>query len=137
MKVFAVLLVALFAGIVLIQTVYPNSTPTSAQDDPSVDEPTAVAPAPADEALPPRSPQLDVDGSDIVVEPDGKLSVPDRGDGCVYKEVIRGEAEVDAEGNGARKAAEVVVLQDPSCDIFYWYVPSTGTTKALIAVGAR
>lgn len=134
MRTFAVLLLALGAGIVTMQMVYPSSRSSSAQEAPSAGEPTAVAIAPADEAPSRASSQLEVNPSDIVVAPDGKLSVPDRGDGCKYAEVARGDVKLDVQGDGNRAATEIVVLQDASCDIFYWFLPSIGETMPLIAV---
>jgi hypothetical protein len=60
--------------------------------------------------------------------------VPDKGDGCAYDEVKRGQARLHRSKDGPLEDADVVVLQAPNCAVFYWYLPADGTLRPLIAM---
>jgi hypothetical protein len=50
------------------------------------------------------------------------LSIPDRGDGCVYAEVFRDVID----------GREQAVLQDLACELFFLFDPQTNTLTAWI-----
>ncbi len=64
----------------------------------------------------PASAQLPVKAADIQQGPDGKLFVPDRGDGCGFQEIMR----KDFDGR------EWVLLGNPECEMAWRYAPDTG-----------
>jgi hypothetical protein len=65
---------------------------------------------------------LRVTAEDIQLGPDGKYYVPDRGDGCTYREDLRGVWEL---------GVEEVILRAPGCEVFWIYVPATGEVGAV------
>lgn len=64
---------------------------------------------------------LRVTAEDIQLGPDNKYYVPDRGDGCAYREDMRGVWEL---------GVEEVILRAPGCEVFWIYVPATGEVQA-------
>jgi len=73
--------------------------------------------------VPTRRPQLPVNVQDIKKDAQGKYFVPDRGDGCFYRETKRGMID----------GQDTVVLGAEGCDIFYWYRPDTQTLISVIS----
>ncbi len=139
MKLPAMALLVVAAGILMVRAVYPVLASPPAQEEPPAvvtGEPTTVPNSEVGQPESSRSPQLDVAPSDVTANPDGSLVIPDRGDGCEYREIKRSEAQLDLKDDGNRSTEEIVVLQDLECDVFYWFIPSTGGIIALIAVGA-
>ncbi|UCH87650.1 MAG: hypothetical protein JSU97_04515 [Dehalococcoidia bacterium] len=63
---------------------------------------------------------LRVTAEDIQLGPDNKYYVADRGDGCAYREDMRGVWEL---------GVEEVILRAPGCEVFWIYVPATGEVK--------
>jgi hypothetical protein len=63
---------------------------------------------------------LRVTAEDIQLGPDGKYYVPDRGDGCAYREVEWGPLRTEG----------WVTLHDPACEVFWTYLPATGEVQA-------
>ena len=63
--------------------------------------------------------QLKVTVEDIQLGKDGKYYVPDRGDGCSYREVEWGPL----------RGAGGVTLSDPDCEVFWTYLPGTGEVQ--------
>jgi hypothetical protein len=74
----------------------------------------------------PASAQLPVEAADIQVGPDGKLFVPDRGDGCYYVEVWRAQL----------KGELWLGLQAPDCsetgDLVWEFAPGTGELRPVL-----
>ncbi len=68
----------------------------------------------------PASAQLPVTAADIQQGADGKLFVPDRGDGCGFQEVMRKTVE----------GTEWVVLANSRCSVYWDYAPGTGAVVA-------
>lgn len=67
--------------------------------------------------------QLAVTAEDIQLGPDGKYYVPDRGDGCAYREAGRGEV----------LGVEHVSLWASGCEHGIGYEPATGRVHVLIS----
>lgn len=112
---------------------YSALTPPAGAQEPEIPSPVATPTPPPDPVGAPRKEQLPAQAADIATDADGALSIPDRGDGCSYPEVARGQAQLDLSGSGIRQATDVIVLQAPGCDVFYWFIPDTGELRALIA----
>jgi len=64
--------------------------------------------------------QLPVRAEDIQLGADGKYYVPDRGDGCTYREVDWGPL----------RSVGWVTLHDPDCEVWWEYLPATGEVQA-------
>lgn len=64
---------------------------------------------------------LRVTAEDVQLGPDVKYYIPDRGDGCAYREDMRGIWEL---------GVEEVVLRAPGCEVFWVYLPATGEVQA-------
>ena len=60
--------------------------------------------------------QLEVAAQDIQLGEDGKYYIPDRGDGCAYRQ----------EGTGVWPD---VILRAPGCEVFWTYDPATGQLR--------
>ena len=60
--------------------------------------------------------QLGVAAEDVQLGPDGKYYIPDRGDGCAYRQ----------EGTGVWPD---VILRAPGCEVFWTYDPATGQLR--------
>ena len=71
--------------------------------------------------------QLEVTAAAIQLGPDGKYYIPDRGDGCAYRETGRSMLP----GPGSVKV-EVVFLWAPGCEMGWTYEPATGRLNATI-----
>ena len=59
---------------------------------------------------------LRLTAEDIQLGSDGKYYVPDRGDGCSYRQVEWGPLRTEG----------WVTLHDPACEVFWTYLPATG-----------
>ena len=69
----------------------------------------------------PASAQLPVSADDIQRDAEGKLFIPDRGDGCEYEEYMRETFE----------GQEWVLIGDPGCELLWGYAPATGEVMAV------
>jgi len=118
-------------------SVTPEPTPTP------LPEPTAT-PLPAPEATPtgevkgpvvPAAPgcpgcrvkasdQLPVEVKDIQLGADGKYFIPDRGDGCLYRETARGQSP---------EGGQSVALWAPGCEVGWRFDLATGELHPMIA----
>ncbi len=100
-------------------TAEPSLEPTTA---PTVTQPTRGALGCVDCRIK-GGQALRVTAEDIQLGPDGKYYVPDRGDGCAYREggrvVVRG--------------VEMVSLWAPGCEEGISYEPATGRVRVLIS----
>jgi hypothetical protein len=72
----------------------------------------------------PAEAQLPVEAADIQQGPDGKLFVPDRGDGCPYHEVMRDTFE----------GREWVLFGNTTCEMYWRYAPDTGEVAAVTVI---
>ena len=105
-----------------------DSSPTPAATVEPSPEPTAAAPMPQSTRgalgcvdCPVKGGQaLRVTAEDIELGPDGKYYVPDRGDGCSYREDKRGVWEL---------GVEEVILRAPGCEVFWIYLPAMGEVQ--------
>jgi hypothetical protein len=106
----------------------PDSSPTPAATPEPSPEPTAppITPQATWGALgcvdcPVKAgDQLRVTAEDIQLGKDGKYYVPDRGDGCAYREVEWGPGE----------GSSWATLYDPACEVFWVYRPVIGEVQA-------
>jgi hypothetical protein len=72
--------------------------------------------------------ELEVTAADIQLGPDGKYYIPDRGDGCAYRETYRGP--VPWVGG---VEVEEVMLWAPGCEVGWSYHPATGRVNPVIS----
>jgi hypothetical protein len=64
-----------------------------------------------------------VTAQDVKQDADGKYYIPDRGDGCEYREQLRFSSQ----------GKDWVLLGDPNCEFFVHYAPDTGELLTLIS----
>lgn len=84
--------------------------------------PTVVAPLPPSVHHVVAGDQIGARPADVNLGTDGTYQIPDRGDGCSYREVARLE-------NGGKTR---VVLQSLNCEVFFRYEPATGQLTAWV-----
>lgn len=70
------------------------------------------------------SDQLPVEAKDIQVGADGKYFIPDRGDGCLYRETARGQSP---------EGGQSVALWAPGCEVGWRFDLATGELHPMIA----
>jgi hypothetical protein len=107
-----------------------DSSPTAAVTAEPSPEPTTSPTTPAstrgalgcpDCAVKGRD-QLEVTAEDIQLGPDGKYYIPDRGDGCAYRET----------GRALFRGVEEVALWAPGCEEGRIYEAATGRVRVVI-----
>jgi hypothetical protein len=72
--------------------------------------------------------ELDVSAEDVQLGLDDKYYIPDRGDGCAYRETGRAPAQVV----GEMRLEGEVMLWAPGCEIGWAYEPTTGRVNPVI-----